>query len=155
MISSGVRRLQVLRAIRFRVIVIASVPDSCLLESKADGDCVAASSRGMPCAKKCAATEKTRKASLKLKAASIHFHRRVALHLRDPCGGSIELPLEYLARRSCHREGGQPSTSSDVLDRLDTICSRAFRRRCRDFRRAFTQHGFEGRQAILYKASHV
>ena len=60
-------------------------------------------------------------ASQKLKAGAIDFHRRVAVHLRDRCGGRTEVALDYLTRKGCHREGGQPWTSSDVLEWSETI----------------------------------
>ena len=54
---------KVLHTIEVQVCVKASVPHSCSQQPRADGDCVAASSRVTPCAQKCSATEETRKAS--------------------------------------------------------------------------------------------
>ena len=60
-------------------------------------------------------------ASQKLQDAAIDFHRMVAVHLCQRCEGRTEVAVDYLAKKGCHREGGQPWTSEDVLEWSQTI----------------------------------
>ena len=60
-------------------------------------------------------------ASHKLKHEAIHFHRQVALHLRQQCEGRTEVALDYLAKQGCHRESGQPWTDEDIREWSHTI----------------------------------
>ena len=56
----------------------------------------------------------------KLQDAAIDFHRMVAVHLCQRCEGT-EVAVDYLAKKGCHREGGQAWTSEDVLAWSQTV----------------------------------